>query len=465
MKRRTFTLGGLAIALLGTSLAVSTARTGVVGERPPTTTRSETSTTPPPLVVSDGPVVATATFDTGIEGWAEWWNAATLTVASTPRTGAGALSVRAGSGQATAVRQTDALVPGHRHRLSVFARGTGGMSTQILQFDKNWASTDTITLPVVVLNETDWHPYEVEFSVAPTTVHANVAFAADGPSMLLDDFVVKDLGATPRPAYGVPVPREMSPWQLSWSDEFSGTALDRTLWTPDDAPTDFNGELHCYTSRPENLSLADGNLVLTARREAALPCPGETRFPNGRTFSSALVRSSAVLREGRIEIRARLPSGKGIWPALWLLPKDAARYKDGRNGEIDVAEVIGSSPDVVHASVHYDYTRRVDGIGRQTGSLSLPAPADRDFHVYALEWEHDRMRWFLDDRLFFESGAGTRPWYPPPGAAWPAPFDQDFYVILNLAVGGGWPGDPDASTSFPVSMAVDYVRVFQRGAS
>jgi beta-glucanase (GH16 family) len=468
MRRRSLIITGVATTLLGATVAVALAssyRSTPKATLPATTLGAANSATAGASSTTSGPAVYAADFDRDVDGWTEWWNAATLTISPDARTGPGALRVVAKSGQSTAVRQSDALVPGHRHRLSVWAKGTGGMSAQIIQFDKNWAPTDTITLPAAVLPDGQWFHYDFDFAVARTAVHANIAIAADGSTLDLDDLEVQDLGEMPRPKSTAAPDPTAGTWKLAWGDEFNGTSLDRTQWTPDDSPTDFNGELHCYTSRPENLAVGGGHLTITARREDALSCPGDTRFPQGRQYSSALVRSHSSLREGRVEVRAKVPAGQGLWPAIWLLPVDAARYKNGRNGEIDVAEVIGSSPDVLHASIHYDYTRRVDGVGRQTSSLTVPAPLDRDFHTYAIEWDRDRVRWFLDDRLYFESGADNRPWYPPPGAAWPAPFDQDFYVILNLAVGGSWPGSPDASTVVPAVMSVDYVRIYKRASS
>ena len=141
-------------------------------------------------------------------------------------------------------------------------------------------------------------------------------------------------------------------------------------------------------------------------------------------------------------------------------PNDEGRHPFGRNGEIDIAEAVGRTPSSVFATLHFNYEAGAGG--RIGGSLDTRAALDQSFHVFAVEWDTGEVRWFLDDQLYFRAGKNTVMWPAPPGAALPAPFDQPFYLIMNLAVGGTWPGDPDDTTVFPAVMQVDYVRVFQR---
>lgn len=234
-------------------------------------------------------------------------------------------------------------------------------------------------------------------------------------------------------------------WVLDWSDEFDGDTLDRTKWVPELGEHGFgNGELQAYTDRAENVRVEDGQLVIEARRE---------RFGQ-RDFTSARIKS-AGLRErthGRYEARIKIPRGQGIWPAFWLLGADIARSGWPRCGEIDVMENIGKEPAIVHGTLH--------GPG-YSGEHAFGAPSTLDsgafadaFHVFAVEWERGEIRWYRDGILYHRATPASVP------GEWV--FEHPFFVILNLAVGGYWPGYPDAATSLPQRMLVDYVRVYRR---
>ena len=259
-------------------------------------------------------------------------------------------------------------------------------------------------------------------------------------------------------------------WELVWNDEFDGDRLDPASWTADHSTFgDGNLELACLTPRPENLRVADGNLVITARREAApYRCPGErrtTEFPNGRPYTSAMIRTRGnfATTYGRFEIRARLPRGTGLWPAFWLLSDDYRYGGDGRSGELDVMENIGSQPDRISGTIHYCYSCS-GAAARQAFEYRYPAGSDAadGFHTYTMEWEPGAIRWYVDGNLYGTSDATSRPWTPPPGATFPAPFDHPHYLILNMAVGGRWPGSPTPETVMPADFTVDWVRVYQR---
>ena len=240
---------------------------------------------------------------------------------------------------------------------------------------------------------------------------------------------------------------------LVWSDEFDAAQLDPETWffeTGDGSqygiPGWGNNELQWYL--PDSAQLENGNLVITARSEAS----------NGKNYTSARIntRDRFALRYGRIEARIRLPGGKGIWPAFWMLPQDNVYGGWAASGEIDVMEAVNlgvAGNNSVHGTIHYGGEWPANTFSG--GEYLVPMDATTNFHVYAIEWDPTEIRWYVDDVLYSVKNA-----WSSNGAAFPAPFDQQFYVLLNVAVGGNWPGAPDVSTVFPVTMEVDYVRVY-----
>jgi beta-glucanase (GH16 family) len=243
--------------------------------------------------------------------------------------------------------------------------------------------------------------------------------------------------------------------RLVWSDEFDGHALDPARWSYDTARNRqgwYNGELQYYAAgRPENVRVENGHLIIEARREALDPA----RYPDwgGQHYTSGriLTRGHASWTYGFFEVRAKLPCARGTWPAIWLLP-DTGAWPEG--GEIDVIEMVGSEPEVVHATVHsalFVHTR-----GTQRGA-AMPLPgACGAFHDYQLDWRPDSITIGVDGRAYMR----VRNDQPGGRAAWP--FDAPFHLILNLAMGGAWAaarGMDDAA--LPQRMEVDYVRVWQ----
>jgi beta-glucanase (GH16 family) len=236
-------------------------------------------------------------------------------------------------------------------------------------------------------------------------------------------------------------------WKLVWHDEFDGPGLDVAKWVRETGGGGWgNNELEFYTDRPENARLEDGHLVIEARQEP---------FGN-RRYTSARLKTEGfgAWKYGRIEARIRIPRGQGIWPAFWMLGDQCARVGWPACGEIDIMENIGREPGQVHGTVHGPQYSGAQGVSAAY-ALSAGAFAD-DYHVYAVEWEADTIRWYVDDAHY---AAVTPKDLPPPGA-WV--FDHPFFIILNVAVGGGWPGSPDSTTVFPQQMLVDWVRVHQR---
>lgn len=239
-----------------------------------------------------------------------------------------------------------------------------------------------------------------------------------------------------------------SGWVLDWSDEFDGARLDHSRWVEETGGHGFgNNELEFYTARPENVRVVGGNLVIEARKEAW----------KGRQYTSARIKTAGLKERtyGRYEARIRIPRGQGIWPAFWMLGADCEAVGWPRCGEIDIMENIGKEPGIVHGTIHGPGYSGEHGFGAPS-SLASGAYAD-GFHLYAVEWEPGEIRWYRDGILYHTA----RP--DMVKGAWV--FEHPFFVILNLAVGGGWPGKPDASTVFPQQMLVDYVRVYRRSGS
>ncbi len=240
---------------------------------------------------------------------------------------------------------------------------------------------------------------------------------------------------------------------LVWSDEFSSAQLDPEVWffeTGDGSqygiPGWGNNELQWYL--PDSAQLENGMLVITAREESQ----------GGKDYTSARIntRDRFAFRYGRIEARIRLPGGQGLWPAFWLLPQDDAYGTWAASGEIDVMEAVNlgaAGGNTVYGTIHYG-GEWPDNVF--TGETYLvPTDARTEFHTYALEWDATEMRWYVDDTLY----AAQNAWFTS-SAAYPAPFDQPFYILLNVAVGGNFPGAPNAGTAFPVTMEVDWIRVY-----
>ncbi len=231
---------------------------------------------------------------------------------------------------------------------------------------------------------------------------------------------------------------------LVWSDEFNETSIDLQNWTYDLGASGWgNQELQNYTSNDENSYVSNGNLFIVAKEE-------------GIHYTSARMKSIGLqeFQYGRIDVRAILPFGQGIWPAIWMLGANFPNSGWPSCGEIDIMELVGSSPSTVHGTIHFgaDWTQH-NYVGQGTSLPSGETFAD-EFHVFSIDWNEDGITWFIDDQPFYSVTSTVT-------GGQPYPFDNPFFFILNVAVGGQWPGYPDATTTFPQFMAVDYVRVFQ----
>jgi beta-glucanase (GH16 family) len=241
---------------------------------------------------------------------------------------------------------------------------------------------------------------------------------------------------------------------LVWSDEFNGpdgSAPDPAKWTAVTNDSGYgNRELEFYTPRPENVHQQNGSLVITARREDFTGIDGQSR-----SYTSARLESRGRfdLKYGRIEARIKIPKGQGIWPAFWMLGTNFEQVGWPACGEIDIMENVGFEPSKVHSSLHGP---GYSGGSPLTGAYTLPDQArfSDGYHVFAMEWEPRIIRFYVDGALFETQSADS-----VPAGHWA--FDHSFYLVLNVAVGGYWPGNPDATTEFPQSMLVDWLRVYK----
>jgi len=238
-------------------------------------------------------------------------------------------------------------------------------------------------------------------------------------------------------------------WKLVWADEFTqpdGSAPDASKWGYDVGGNRWgNNELEYYTSRTNNARIEGGQLVIEARRENY----------RGKNYTSArlLTKGKWSWTYGRIEARIKVPRGQGLWPAFWMLGAKVDSVGWPTGGEVDIMENIGREPGTVHGTVHGPGYSGSGGIGGPFVLQGGAAFAD-DFHVFAIQWETNRIRWFVDNQPYFS----VTPASLPAGAHWV--FDAPQFLLLNVAVGGDWPGNPDATTTFPQRMLVDYVRVY-----
>ncbi len=248
------------------------------------------------------------------------------------------------------------------------------------------------------------------------------------------------------PTTGYSTPTSYAGRELVWSDEFDGTSLNTSNWVHE-IGTGNNGwgnnELQYY--RAENTAIESGNLVITAQKEAF----GGSEY----TSSRIITQGKQSFRFGRIDIRAVLPEGKGLWPALWMLGTKINAVGWPACGEIDIMELVGQRPDRVLGTAHFGRNFANHKFETTSTLLDNGTKFSDKYHVFSLVWEENKMEWYVDDKLYFEfdrNSVGSQPY----------PFNDNFFFIFNVAVGGNLPGSPDGTTNFPQRMIVDYVRVF-----
>ncbi|RMG68708.1 MAG: glycosyl hydrolase family protein [Bacteroidetes bacterium] len=250
------------------------------------------------------------------------------------------------------------------------------------------------------------------------------------------------------PGIGYLSPMTYPDYDLVWEDAFKGSTLNTDDWNyelGDGCPNLCgwgNNELQYYTDRPENIRLEGGKLIIEARQE----------FLSGSNYTSARITTQGKqsFRFGRVDIRAKLPEGQGIWPALWMLGESITTVGWPDCGEIDIMELVGHEPSTVHGTIHYDDAGDYKYFG--LGTTLDDGSFQDEYHVFSITWDAERIRWYVNNEQFHEANIQSTTM---------GEFRSPFFLIFNVAVGGNWPGFPDATTQFPQQMVVDYVRVFE----
>ncbi|WP_246944886.1 family 16 glycosylhydrolase [Bacillus pinisoli] len=243
-------------------------------------------------------------------------------------------------------------------------------------------------------------------------------------------------------------------WKLVWEDSFLDSEIDEKNWNFVDSGGGFgNKELQYYTPRKHNARLDEQILVLEAHKETWKEHP--------YTSAKLTTKGKQSWTYGRFSIRAKLPEGQGIWPAIWMMPEDMELYSGWPScGEIDIMEIVGHKPETVHGTLHYGVPHTYTG---ESYTLPNGQKFSDDFHEFTLDWEPEEFRWYVDGILY----AKQTNWFSindKDGTAvkYPAPFNRDFYLQVNLAVGGKWPGYPDETTTFPQQMLIDSIKVYKK---
>ncbi|MBT6164152.1 MAG: glycoside hydrolase family 16 protein [Crocinitomicaceae bacterium] len=243
---------------------------------------------------------------------------------------------------------------------------------------------------------------------------------------------------------GYPAPESYPGMDLVWSDEFDGTTVNLQNWTYDLGSNGWgNNEWQNYTNSSSNSSVSNGALTITARQE-------------GSSYSSARLKTQGLqdFQFGRIDIRAKLPEGQGIWPAIWMLGINISDGGWPQCGEIDIMEMVGHEASTAHGTAHWGSEWNFHQYSGSSITLPNGEHFSEEFHLFSVDWQEDQITWYMDNQEFYSIGANQM-------NGQPYPFNASFFFIMNVAVGGDWPGYPDATTTFPQEMIVDCVRVFQ----
>ena len=247
-------------------------------------------------------------------------------------------------------------------------------------------------------------------------------------------------------------------YNLLWSDEFDGSGeMDLTKWNYEPhEPGWTNNELQEYTTSTDNVFLRDGNLVLKAIKTEK---DGVTHYTSGKVTG----QNKTDFQYGKVVVSAKVPEGQGLWPAIWMMPKDESYYGQWpKCGEIDIMESLGHDTTVSYSTIHYGEPH-----GEQQGTITKEGDESfsAKFHEYSVEWEPGEMRFYTDGELVLTCNDWFTAVEGEDDKPYPAPFDQPFFVQMNLAVGGNWPGNPDETTNFDnAEFLIDYVRVYQKDA-
>lgn len=247
---------------------------------------------------------------------------------------------------------------------------------------------------------------------------------------------------------------EIEGYSLLWNDEFSGSALDESKWNYEPhEPGWTNEELQEYTTSTDNVFLRDGKLVIKAIKSEK---NGKDYYTSGKVTG----QNKTDFSYGKVVVSAKVPEGQGLWPAIWMMPKEESYYGQWpKCGEIDIMEVLGNDVSTSYGTLHFGEPH-----GEIQGTWGLTGQTYADsFHEYSVEWEPGEIRWYIDGNLYNTANDWFTAVQGEDEKPYPAPFDQPFFVQMNLAVGGTWPGNPDATTDFDkAEFEIDYVRVYQK---
>lgn len=240
-------------------------------------------------------------------------------------------------------------------------------------------------------------------------------------------------------------PDRIENWKLYWHDEFNGKRIKESNWNFQKGGYGWgNNELQYYTDNPKNCYTENGKLIITAVKED---------YKNHSYTSARITTKRKVdFLYGRIDINAKLPAGKGLLPAFWLLPCEDIFHDSQKNGEIDLMEMVGSKPRTVYGVTHFYLREKSKFWGKYNNKTELLTD---DFHLYSLEWTTNEMKWLIDNKIYFSfdtSKVFTSDYNP---------FNGKFYLIISLSVGGDWPGNPSGKTVFPSSLEIDYIRYYK----
>jgi beta-glucanase (GH16 family) len=236
-----------------------------------------------------------------------------------------------------------------------------------------------------------------------------------------------------------------SGWELIWNDEFNGSIINEEYWTLQTGEDIWgNNELQYYTDRTDNCYIKNGNLIIRGLRE---------KYGNSDYTSARIVTKDKLsFLYGKIEIKAKLPEGVGLLSAFWFLPCQEIYNYRLKNGEFEMVEMLGNDPESIFAVAHYSFNKKTKSYEEYSDGTDY----SRDFHVYSIEWDPQKIKWLVDDKVYFtfDFDSTFDENYDP--------FNKPFYLIINLAIGGDWPGDDLSKTVFPSLLEIDYVRYYEK---
>lgn len=303
------------------------------------------------------------------------------------------------------------------------------------------AGSISATIPVQVKGDSTRKPNQAFYVVLSNPVNCTIARETATAQIINENGTYLSISND-----GYTTPDHYAGYTLAWSDEFSGNTINTANWGFESGNNGGwgNNELENYTGRVQNAFVSNGNLIIEARQEPL----------DGQIYTSArmITKDKQSFKFGRVDIRARLPKGKGIWPALWMLGDNISTAGWPACGEIDIMELLGNETNKMYGTLHWGATPATHA--SKGTNYTLPAGGfDEKFHVFSMVWVQDTIKLLVDDQPYFTLNSLD--------VSGNYPFNSKFFFIFNIAVGGSWPGAPDANTNFPQRMFVDYIRVFQ----